>query len=183
MAFFIQQYSMLFYKDRRKCTVYRGTGADPGLGVGGGGEIRQGDLRVLLLLSKMFMERMMQENQYKLAGYYDNLRRRDWTSLLSLSLFSFFSIYFFVFICLFFCFFRGANVPSAFPPPSGSESASGLCYIMSNMYMIKDLKSFEISRQQIRKKILLRWRWKNIELFYVLPTSLLGAWWYCYLCA
>ena len=29
---------------------------------GGGGEIRQGDMRVLLLLSQMFMERMMQEN-------------------------------------------------------------------------------------------------------------------------
>ena len=29
---------------------------------GGRGEIRQGDLRVLLLLSQMFMESMMQEN-------------------------------------------------------------------------------------------------------------------------
>ena len=38
-------------------------GADPGFGGrGGGGEIRQGDLRVLLLLSHMFMEPMMQEN-------------------------------------------------------------------------------------------------------------------------
>ena len=37
------------------------TGADPGFGVRGD-EIRQGDLRVLLLLSQMFMERMMQEN-------------------------------------------------------------------------------------------------------------------------
>ena len=37
------------------------TGADPGFGVRGD-EIRQGDLRVLLLLSHMFMERMMQEN-------------------------------------------------------------------------------------------------------------------------
>ena len=38
-------------------------GADQGFGVGGGeGEIRQDDLRVLLLLSQMFMERMMQEN-------------------------------------------------------------------------------------------------------------------------
>ena len=36
-------------------------GADPGFGVRGD-EIRQGDLRVLLLLSQMFMERMMQEN-------------------------------------------------------------------------------------------------------------------------
>ena len=35
-------------------------GADPGFGVRG--EILQGDLRVLLLLSRMFMERMMQEN-------------------------------------------------------------------------------------------------------------------------
>ena len=32
-----------------------------GFGVKGGGEIRQGDLRVLLLLYQMFMERMMQE--------------------------------------------------------------------------------------------------------------------------
>ena len=39
------------------------SGADPGFGVVGvGGEIRQGDLRVLILLSQMFMERMMQEN-------------------------------------------------------------------------------------------------------------------------
>ena len=37
------------------------TGADPGFGVRGD-EIRQGDLRVLLLLSHMFMERMMQGN-------------------------------------------------------------------------------------------------------------------------
>ena len=37
------------------------SGADPGFGVRGD-EIRQGDLRVLLLLSQMFMERMMQEN-------------------------------------------------------------------------------------------------------------------------
>ena len=37
------------------------SGADPGFCVGGD-EIRQGDLRVLLLLSQMFMERMMQEN-------------------------------------------------------------------------------------------------------------------------
>ena len=37
------------------------TGADPGFGVRGD-EIRQGDLRVLLLLSQMFTERMMQEN-------------------------------------------------------------------------------------------------------------------------
>ena len=37
------------------------SGADPGFGVRGD-EIRQGDLRVLLLLSHMFMERMMQEN-------------------------------------------------------------------------------------------------------------------------
>ena len=37
------------------------TGADPGFGVRGD-EIRQGGLRVLLLLSHMFMERMMQEN-------------------------------------------------------------------------------------------------------------------------
>ena len=36
------------------------SGADPGFGVRGD-EIRQGDLRVLLLLSLMFMERMMQE--------------------------------------------------------------------------------------------------------------------------
>ena len=36
-------------------------GADPGFGVKGD-EIRQGDLKVLLLLSQMFMERMMQEN-------------------------------------------------------------------------------------------------------------------------
>ena len=35
--------------------------ADPGLGVRGD-EIPQGDLRVPLLLSHMFMERMMQEN-------------------------------------------------------------------------------------------------------------------------
>ena len=35
--------------------------ADPVFGVRGD-EIRQGDLRVLLLLSHMFMERMMQEN-------------------------------------------------------------------------------------------------------------------------
>ena len=37
------------------------SGADPGFGVRGY-EIRQGDLRILLLLSHMFMERMMQEN-------------------------------------------------------------------------------------------------------------------------
>ena len=37
-------------------------GADPGYGDRGGGEIRQGDLRVLLLLSQIFMESMMQEN-------------------------------------------------------------------------------------------------------------------------
>ena len=37
------------------------SGADPGFGVRGD-EIRQGDLRVILLLSHMFMERMMQEN-------------------------------------------------------------------------------------------------------------------------
>ena len=36
-------------------------GADPGFGVRGD-EIRQGDLRVLLLLFQMFMESMMQEN-------------------------------------------------------------------------------------------------------------------------
>ena len=30
--------------------------------LGGGDEIRLGNLRVLLLLSQMFMERMMQEN-------------------------------------------------------------------------------------------------------------------------
>ena len=36
-------------------------GADPGFSVRGD-EIRQGDLRVLLLLSQMFMERMMQES-------------------------------------------------------------------------------------------------------------------------
>ena len=36
-------------------------GVDPGFGVRGD-EIRQGDLRVLLLLSQLFMERMMQEN-------------------------------------------------------------------------------------------------------------------------
>ena len=36
-------------------------GADPGFS-GKGGAIRQGALRVLLLLSQMFMERMMQEN-------------------------------------------------------------------------------------------------------------------------
>ena len=35
------------------------SGADPGFGVRGD-EIRQGDMRVLL--SQMFMERMMQEN-------------------------------------------------------------------------------------------------------------------------
>ena len=39
----------------------RGPGADPGFS-GKGGAIRQGALRVLLLLSQMFMERMMQEN-------------------------------------------------------------------------------------------------------------------------
>ena len=43
--------------------IWQITAADPGFGVwGGGDEIRQGDLRVLLLLSHMFMERMMQEN-------------------------------------------------------------------------------------------------------------------------
>ena len=52
------------------------SGADPGFGVRGD-EIRQGDLRVLLLLSQMFMERMMQENSDRLAGYYDNMRQRD----------------------------------------------------------------------------------------------------------
>ena len=36
-------------------------GADPGFGVRGD-EIRQGDLRVLLLFFQMFMERMMQKN-------------------------------------------------------------------------------------------------------------------------
>ena len=36
-------------------------GADPGFGVRGD-EIRQGDLRVLLLSSRMLTERMMQEN-------------------------------------------------------------------------------------------------------------------------
>ena len=45
-------------------------GADPGFGVRGE-EIRHGDLRVLLLLCHMFMERMMQENLDRLAGYYD----------------------------------------------------------------------------------------------------------------
>ena len=40
---------------------HKHSGADPGFGVRGY-EIRQGDLRVLLLLSHMFMERMMQEN-------------------------------------------------------------------------------------------------------------------------
>ena len=56
--------------------INKNQGADPGFGVRGD-EIRQGDLRVLLLLSHMFMERMMQENLERLAGYYDNLRRRD----------------------------------------------------------------------------------------------------------
>ena len=43
------------------CLVRCFAGADPGFGVRGG-KIQQGDLRVLLLLSQMFMERMMQEN-------------------------------------------------------------------------------------------------------------------------
>ena len=46
------------------------SGADPGFGVRGG-KIRQVDMRVLLLLSQKFMERMMQENEDRLAGYYD----------------------------------------------------------------------------------------------------------------
>ena len=41
--------------------IYYIAGADPGFGVRGD-EIRQGNLRVLLLLFHMFMERMMQEN-------------------------------------------------------------------------------------------------------------------------
>ena len=51
------------------------SGADPGFGVRGD-EIRQGDLRVLLW-SQMFMKRMMQKNEERLAGHYDNLRRRN----------------------------------------------------------------------------------------------------------
>ena len=42
-------------------TFKQSSGADPGFCVRGD-EIRQGDLRVLLLLSQLFMERMMQEN-------------------------------------------------------------------------------------------------------------------------
>ena len=45
--------------------MYLISGADPGFGVRGD-EIWQGDLRVLLLLSHMFMERMMQENKIDL---------------------------------------------------------------------------------------------------------------------
>ena len=41
--------------------ICRPPGADPGFCVRGD-DIRQGDLRVLLLFSQMFMERMMQEN-------------------------------------------------------------------------------------------------------------------------
>ena len=37
------------------------SGADPVFGIRGD-EIRHGDMRVLSLLSRMFMERMMQEN-------------------------------------------------------------------------------------------------------------------------
>ena len=60
-------------------TTQTGTGTRGGSRIWcwGGGEIRQGGLRVLVLLSQMFMERMMQENLNRLAGYYDNLRRRD----------------------------------------------------------------------------------------------------------
>ena len=63
------------------------------------------------------MERMMQENKDRLAGCYDNLRRRDWTSLLSLSVF-FFLLHL---LCLFgFFFLRGRT---SLPPPSESPSA------------------------------------------------------------
>ena len=51
----IQVHSTIIVSNRQK------PGADPGFGVRWD-EIRQGDLRVLLLLSQMFMERMMQEN-------------------------------------------------------------------------------------------------------------------------
>ena len=46
---------------RNNTAVITHAGADPGFGVRGD-DIRQGDLRVLLLLSQMFMERMIQQN-------------------------------------------------------------------------------------------------------------------------
>ena len=53
---------LIYSQYTRACELYSTSGADLGFGVRGGDEIRQGDLRVLLLLSQMFMERMMQEN-------------------------------------------------------------------------------------------------------------------------
>ena len=54
-------YSFSSIFDQITVLLVHDSGADPGFGVRGD-EIRQGDLTVLLLLSQMFMERMMQEN-------------------------------------------------------------------------------------------------------------------------